>query len=163
MTKDEAMPIVERLITANYSVKEIGDMLRNDGEQNGHLIARTCYNDIMRRSAVEQSDRIKAARQAIHQRLQRLEAELWECYQRSDTPVVLQEGIPDGHGGITTTLLRRRERKGVKNYKILEQIARNLERDAKLLGILNEYPDVTADSKAVQAILEAWGNLQDEE
>lgn len=162
MTKVEAMPIVERLLTANYSVKEIGDMLRNDGVQNGHLIARACYNDIMRRSAVEQSDRIKAARQAIHQRLQRLEAELWECYQRSDTPEVYQEGIPDGQGGITTTAIRKRERKGLKDSKILEQIARNLEREAKLLGIYSEYPDVTADSKAVQAILESWDNLQDE-
>ena len=162
MTKDEAMPIVARLITANYSVKEIGDMLRNDGEQNGHLIARTCYNELMRRSAIEQSYRANVVRQAIHERLQRLERELWECYQRSDTPEVYQEGIPDGHGGITTTVLRKRERKGVKDAKILEQIARNLEREAKLLGILNEYPDVTSDTKAVQAILEAWSNHQDE-
>lgn len=162
MTKDEAMPIVERLITANYSVKEIGDMLRNDGEQYGHLIARTCYNDIMRRSAIDQSNRANMARQAIHERLQRLERELWECYQRSDTPEVYQEGIHDGQGGITTTVLRKRERKGVKDYKILVQIARNLEREAKLLGIYSEYPDVTASSKAIHSILEAWGNHEDE-
>ena len=162
MNKDEAMTIVARLLTANYSVKEIGDMLRRDGEQNGPLIARTCYNELMRRSAIEQSDRAIIVRQAIHERLQRLERELWECYQRSDTPEVLQEGIPDGYGGINTTALRKRERKGVKDHKILEQIARNLEREAKLLGVLHEYPDVTADSKAVQAIIDAWGNCEPE-
>lgn len=157
MTKDEAMPIVERLITANYSLKEIGDMLRNDGEQNGHLIARTCYNDIMRRAAIVEANQAQIARQAILERLQRLESELWDCYAKSDTPEVVQEGIPDGNGGITTTAIRKRERKGVKDSKILEQIARNLEREAKLLGIYSEYPDVTTDTKALQAILEAWG------
>ena len=150
------MAIVARLITANYSVKDIGDMLRRDGEQNGHLIARTCYNELRRRAAVEQADRASIVRQALHERLQRLERELWACYQRSDSPEVYQEGVPDGHGGITTTALRKRERKGAKDPKILAMIARNLEREAKLLGILREYPDVTADAKSVQAILEAW-------
>lgn len=163
MTKNKAMPIVARLITANYSVKEIGDMLRNDGEQNGHLIARTCYNEIMRRAAIVEANQAQIARQAILERLQRLEDELWACYAKSDTPEVVQEGIPDGNGGITTTAIRRKERKGLKDSKILEQIARNLEREAKLLGIYSEYPDATTDSKAVQAILEAWGNHEKQE